>query len=182
MCLFSRISPSPGHYLLAWFRFPAYWYISAVQRNGCVPAAAAGFTLDLCAAASKSAFIHLSTLEQVQLAGCTSGRGDLILLCIAPSELGSPVRWEFGIATDPESTLFPHLYGPLSVCDVIRVPPTSRGPMALSRRSRDFKTARSSSELLSPPTGQVRSARTLQRFQLPDVFGRKVVCTSPALR
>ena len=47
------------------------------------------------------------------------GRDDLVLLHIDPALLDSPVRWEPGVATDPESMLFPHLYGPLPVRAVI---------------------------------------------------------------
>ena len=49
------------------------------------------------------------------------GRTDLVLLYIDPSALDSPIRWEPGVATDPESMLFPHLYGPLSASAVIKV-------------------------------------------------------------
>ncbi|AKN17515.1 DUF952 domain-containing protein [Mycobacterium haemophilum] len=89
-----------------------------------------GIHLDGCGAASKAAFIHLSTLEQVHLPAnrLYRSRTDLILLYIDPSELDSPVRWEPGVATDPESMLFPHLYGPLPVRAVIRVTPYLPGP------------------------------------------------------
>ena len=68
-------------------------------------------------------FIHLSTPEQVHLPAnrLYQGRGDVVLLHIDPALLDSPVRWEPGTATDPESMLFPHLYGPLPVHAVIRV-------------------------------------------------------------
>ena len=68
-------------------------------------------------------FIHLSTPEQVHLPAnrLYRGREDLVLLHIDPELLDSPVRWEPGVATDPESMLFPHLYGPLPVRAVIRV-------------------------------------------------------------
>ncbi len=68
-------------------------------------------------------FIHLSTPRQVHLPAnrLYRGRGDLVLLHIDPALLDSPVRWEPGVATDPESMLFPHLYGPLPLCAVIRV-------------------------------------------------------------
>jgi uncharacterized protein (DUF952 family) len=71
----------------------------------------------------KAPFIHLSTVEQVHLPAnrLYRGRGDLVLLYIDPEVLDSPVRWEPGVATDPESMLFPHLYGPLPVCAVIKV-------------------------------------------------------------
>lgn len=68
-------------------------------------------------------FIHLSTPEQVHLPAnrLFRGRGDLVLLYIDPAALDAPVRWEPGVATDPESMLFPHLYGRLPVRAVIRV-------------------------------------------------------------
>jgi uncharacterized protein (DUF952 family) len=78
------------------------------------------------------AFIHLSTPEQVHLPAnrLYRGRGDLVLLHIDPALLDSPVRWEPGVATDPESMLFPHLYGPLPVRAVLNVtayPPAADG-------------------------------------------------------
>ena len=70
-----------------------------------------------------SRYIHLSTPEQVHLPAnrLYRGRDDLVSLHIDPALLDSPVRWEPGVATDPESMLFPHLYGPLAVRAVIRV-------------------------------------------------------------
>ncbi len=75
-------------------------------------------------------FIHLSTPEQVHLPAnrLFRGREDLVLLHIDPSRLDSPIRWELGVATDPESMLFPHLYGALPVGAVINV--TSYRPSA----------------------------------------------------
>ncbi len=77
-------------------------------------------------------FIHLSTPGQVHLPAnrLYRGRGDLVLLHIDPALLDSPVVWEPGVATDPESMLFPHLYGPLPLRAVIRVtayPPSPDG-------------------------------------------------------
>jgi uncharacterized protein (DUF952 family) len=68
-------------------------------------------------------FIHLSTPEQVHLPAnrLYRGRDDLVLLHIDPARLDSLVRWEAGVPTDPESMLFPHLYGPLPVRAVIKV-------------------------------------------------------------
>ena len=75
-------------------------------------------------------FIHLSTPEQVHLPAnrLYRGRQDLVLLHIDPTRLDSPIRWELGVATDPESMLFPHLYGALPVGAVINV--TSYRPAA----------------------------------------------------
>ena len=38
-----------------------------------------------------------------------------MLLHVDTDRLTAPVRWEPGVPTDPESMLFPHLYGPLPV-------------------------------------------------------------------
>jgi uncharacterized protein (DUF952 family) len=80
-------------------------------------------------------FIHLSTPQQVHLPAnrLYRGRADLVLLRIDPALLGSPVRWEPGVPTDPESMLFPHLYGALPVSAVIQVtayPPAPDGAFA----------------------------------------------------
>lgn len=76
-----------------------------------------------------NSFIHLSTPEQVHLPAnrLYGGRSDLLLLHIDPAALDSPVRWEPGVATDPESMLFPHLYGPLPVSAVVNATPYPPG-------------------------------------------------------
>jgi uncharacterized protein (DUF952 family) len=81
---------------------------------------------------ASAGFIHLSTPGQVHLPAnrLYRGRGDLVLLHIDPARLNSPVRWELGVATDPESMLFPHLYDALPVSAVINITsylPTSDG-------------------------------------------------------
>jgi uncharacterized protein (DUF952 family) len=70
-------------------------------------------------------FIHLSAPEQVHLPAnrLYAGRTDLVLLNIDPAKLIDPVRWEPGVPTDPESMLFPHLYGPLPAAAVRSVTP-----------------------------------------------------------
>jgi uncharacterized protein (DUF952 family) len=66
-------------------------------------------------------FVHLSTPEQVHLPAnrLYAGRTDLVLLRIDATQLTSPIRWEPGVATDPDSMVFPHLYGPLPAAAVI---------------------------------------------------------------
>jgi len=68
-------------------------------------------------------FVHLSTPEQVHLPAnrLYTGRTDLVLLRIDATQLTSPVRWEPGVATDPDSMVFPHLYGPLPAAAVISI-------------------------------------------------------------
>lgn len=60
-------------------------------------------------------FVHLSTPEQVHLPAnrLFPGRTDLVLLALDPARLSAPVQWEPGVPSDPQSMLFPHLYGPL---------------------------------------------------------------------
>jgi uncharacterized protein (DUF952 family) len=70
-------------------------------------------------------FIHLSRPEQVHLPAnrLYAGRMDLVLLRIDPDRVNAPIRWEPGMPTDPDSMLFPHLYGPLPVSAVTSVTP-----------------------------------------------------------
>lgn len=71
----------------------------------------------------EAGFVHLSTPEQVHLPAnrLYAGRDDLVLLHIDPAQLTSEVRWEPGVASDPDSMVFPHLYGPLPAAAVISV-------------------------------------------------------------
>ena len=75
-------------------------------------------------------FVHLSAREQVHLPAnrLYAGRTDLLLLHVDPARLTAPVRWEPGVPSDPESMLFPHLYGPLPVAAVTSVTPYQPGP------------------------------------------------------
>jgi uncharacterized protein (DUF952 family) len=75
-------------------------------------------------------FVHLSTPDQVHLPAnrLFRGCGDLVLLHVDPTALEAPVRWEPGMATDPEAMLFPHLYGPLPISAVIKVTRYRPGP------------------------------------------------------
>jgi uncharacterized protein (DUF952 family) len=72
-----------------------------------------------------SGFVHLSTPQQVHLPAnrLYAGRTDLVLLCLDPAQLSSAVRWEPGVASDPDGMVFPHLYGELPVGAVINVTP-----------------------------------------------------------
>jgi uncharacterized protein (DUF952 family) len=57
----------------------------------------------------------------------------MVLLHVDVSALEAPVRWEPGVPTDPQSMLFPHLYGPLPVRAVLRAvdyPPAPDGSFA----------------------------------------------------
>jgi uncharacterized protein (DUF952 family) len=75
-------------------------------------------------------FVHLSTPEQVHLPAdrLYAGRTDLVLLRIDAALLTSSIRWEPGVATDPDSMVFPHLYGPVPAAAVISITPYRPGP------------------------------------------------------
>lgn len=68
-------------------------------------------------------FVHMSSPEQVHLPAnrIYQGRTDLVMLWCEPSRLGAEVLWEPGVPGDPESMLFPHLYGPLPISAVTSV-------------------------------------------------------------
>jgi uncharacterized protein (DUF952 family) len=74
-------------------------------------------------------FVHLSSPGQVHLPAnrLYAGRTDLVLLHVDRARLTDPVRWEPGVATDPDAMLFPHLYGPLPVTAVVDVRPYRPG-------------------------------------------------------
>ena len=70
-------------------------------------------------------FVHLSAPEQVHLPAnrLFGGRRDMVVLHVDSERLDDPVRWEPGVATDPDSMTFPHLYGPLPTAAVTSVTP-----------------------------------------------------------
>lgn len=78
-------------------------------------------------------FIHLSEPYQVHLPAnrLFAGRTDMVLLWLDPERLGSPVKWEPGVPSDPESMRFPHLYGPLPVAAVLETTSYQPGPDGL---------------------------------------------------
>jgi uncharacterized protein (DUF952 family) len=75
-------------------------------------------------------FIHCSSAEQIHIPAnaLVRGRTDLVLLEVDPARLTSPVRWEPGDPTDPNSMQFPHVYGPIERDAVIAVHDFPPGP------------------------------------------------------
>jgi uncharacterized protein (DUF952 family) len=75
-------------------------------------------------------FVHLSTPEQVHLPAnrLYAGRTDLVLLRIDPARLSSEIKWEPGVASDPDLMVFPHLYGSLPAGAVTSVTPYRADP------------------------------------------------------
>jgi len=69
---------------------------------------------------AETGFIHLSAPQQVHLPAnrLYAGRDDMVLLWCDPTLMGASVRWEPGVPEDPESMLFPHLYGALPAAAV----------------------------------------------------------------
>ncbi|WP_067700500.1 DUF952 domain-containing protein [Nocardia jejuensis] len=82
------------------------------------------------ASLDEAGFIHLSAPYQAHLPAnrIFAGRTDLVLLWLDPARLGSPVKWEPGVPTDPDSMLFPHLFGPLPLAAVVEVREFAPGP------------------------------------------------------
>ncbi|MGW4246075.1 DUF952 domain-containing protein [Nocardia sp. NPDC004722] len=78
----------------------------------------------------ETGFIHLSAPYQAHLPAnrIFAGRTDLVLLHLDPARLTAPVKWEPGVPTDPDSMLFPHLYGPLALDAVVEVTDFRPGP------------------------------------------------------
>jgi len=75
-------------------------------------------------------FVHLSNQHQVHLPAnrLFVGRRDVVALYVDPAALSSELRWEQGVPGDPESMLFPHLYGPVPATAVVAVRPYRPGP------------------------------------------------------
>ena len=75
-------------------------------------------------------FVHLSSQQQVHLPAnrLFAGRTDLVLLYVDPARLSAPLRWETGVAGDPEGMLFPHLFGALPAGAVVAVRAYPPGP------------------------------------------------------
>ncbi|HEY4421358.1 MAG TPA: DUF952 domain-containing protein [Pseudonocardia sp.] len=75
-------------------------------------------------------FIHCSTEEQVHVPATAlfRGRQDMVLLEIDESRLPEPPRYEPGDPTDPDSPLFPHIYGPIPASAVVAVHDFPSGP------------------------------------------------------
>lgn len=79
---------------------------------------------------TESGFVHLSTPEQVHLPAnrLFAGRADMMVLWLDQDRFTAPVRWEPGVPTDPDSMLFPHLYGPLPLAAVLAAEDYRPGP------------------------------------------------------
>ncbi|MFC9896362.1 DUF952 domain-containing protein [Nocardia sp. NPDC127579] len=78
----------------------------------------------------EAGFIHLSAPRQAHLPANRLYRGErnLVLLRIDPDLVAAEIKWEPGVPGDPESMLFPHLYGPLPVAAVVAVEEFRPGP------------------------------------------------------
>jgi len=70
-------------------------------------------------------YIHFSTAEQVKETAARhfAGQRDLLLVAVDDETLGSVLQWE----PSRGGALFPHLYAPLDVKDVISVVPLPLG-------------------------------------------------------
>ena len=66
-------------------------------------------------------FIHFSTAEQSRETAAKhfAGQSDLLLLAVESDKLGDALKWEVSRG----GALFPHLYGRLSLDDVLWVKP-----------------------------------------------------------
>lgn len=66
-------------------------------------------------------FIHFSTAAQAEETAAKhfAGQTELMLVAVDPRKLGTALEWEVSRG----GALFPHLYAPLALADVIRVKP-----------------------------------------------------------
>ncbi len=87
------------------FRRPEW---DTLARDG----ASTGAPVDL-----RDGYIHLSTAQQVMdtAARHFAGESDLVLVAVAADRLGPDLRWE----PSRGGALFPHLYRPLRLTDVV---------------------------------------------------------------
>lgn len=62
-------------------------------------------------------YIHFSTAEQVMETAAKhfAGQSDLVLVAVDPDKLGAALTWEVSRG----GALFPHLYRPLTMADVV---------------------------------------------------------------
>ncbi|WP_296641571.1 DUF952 domain-containing protein [Roseinatronobacter sp.] len=62
-------------------------------------------------------FVHFSTAEQVMETAAKhfAGQSDLVLVAVDPDQLGAALKWEVSRG----GVLFPHLYRPLTMADVV---------------------------------------------------------------
>lgn len=71
-------------------------------------------------------YIHFSTAAQASETAARhfAGQGDLLLVAVDGDRLGPDLRWE----PSRGGALFPHLYAPLAVAEVLWVKPLPLGP------------------------------------------------------
>ena len=71
-------------------------------------------------------FVHFSTAEQTAetLAKHFAGEVGLVILALDPDTLGDALKWE----PSRGGALFPHLYAPLQLADVVWSAPLNLGP------------------------------------------------------
>lgn len=71
-------------------------------------------------------FIHFSAADQVRETARRyfAGIDDLVLVAVDAGRLGAALRWE----PSRGGALFPHLYAPLALADVLSVRPLPLGP------------------------------------------------------
>lgn len=97
----------------------AYKILTATQWAALNAGTFAGAPVDLA-----DGFVHLSTAAQLEetLDRHFAGQVDLVIAAIDLARLGSAVRWE----PSRHGQLFPHLYAPLRLADVIACCPVRR--------------------------------------------------------